>query len=446
MQKFSNSKIQSRSGVLALLCVSISSCTQSVPGQFRLKEADQAFESGIEVSVVEHSAAPVDVLWVIDNSASMLPSQTKLRNGLDKFAQRFLRKGTDIQIGVITTDAYVANPLWEKFLATPHKNGKAPRDVNPKWNADAAKLSPEKLLRTQGRENLSALVSSFKRQVSVGTDGMPEERGFGSVTQFLSDNEASGSPSRLFRKGSHRIVVFLSDENDQTIDPSNEGPEPRKLLFGDAYYLGKDRAVADRKLPAHFTIDCPAQSVDGVELTPLSVCARPELLQTIDEFKLSLDQFFRSLDGAASDASPNYAVVSIVPKNLDTIQTLRGARGAGLYIQAERYLRLAELAGGGSFSMDIGIEDYTEVLNRIGLEVERHSRKFSAESKYRLERAVEPGERVRVRIRSGSQDRILDPTQFQAKGKELQITDPAVVSQLRKGDRIYVRYQPATVI
>jgi hypothetical protein len=112
--KIETSRNASFAVALALLAAG---CTQSVPSQFKLLRAEDSAPAAFEVGevVVEKHGAPVDILWVVDNSASMLTSQTKLKNGLAAFARDYLTKdGTDIQLAVITTDTYVANNAWEK--------------------------------------------------------------------------------------------------------------------------------------------------------------------------------------------------------------------------------------------------------------------------------------------------------------------------------------------
>ena len=47
----------------------------------------------------------VDILWVIDNSGSMIEERLQLGQKFDKFMNRLLESGADFQIGVISTDA-----------------------------------------------------------------------------------------------------------------------------------------------------------------------------------------------------------------------------------------------------------------------------------------------------------------------------------------------------
>jgi hypothetical protein len=458
--------IRSQQSLLLIVALTVLGCTQSAPNQFvqlPSKDSTQAGQLLVDETVeekVEVSSLPVDILWVIDNSASMKPAQDKLSAGLSAFARKFLlKKGTDIQMAVITTDTFVANELWEKYLLTEvypgTKDKRTPKDFNKAWGADFARLAPSRILRSK---QANGLVSRFQSQVKVGTDGIYEERG-------LADNEAwdggarsnrSGSRegSPLFRKGSQRVIVFLSDEDDQTVPEHAAGPEPRKLLYRGAYYVGKDQAQADRILPDNFTIDCPASIVKDaegkdVELAPMSVCLRPGRAMSVAEFKTALDRFFSTLDGSTN---PNYLVASIVTKDLSTIQWLRSqVKNEITHERGERYIQLADLVGNGSFSMDIGAKSYAPILEKIGLEIEKRSiqrhvvKKFVPQTKIKLEFEPDPRIAIRLVIDGENGRRVLEKGQFTITRNILTITDETVIKSLKPGDSYFVDSQPGSI-
>lgn len=472
----------------AIFVVSISGCTRSP--QFKLQQTNEGFSSGFDVTETKKETALVDILWVVDNSKSMDPSQDKLKAGVSAFAKRFLKPENDIQMAVTTTDAFLANRKWEKYLTTriSTDDKKAPVDRNPRWNTRNATLKSGDILKTKGLRSLDELIAKFQKQVIVGTNGFTEERGFDSVLQFLDDNESSGSRTALFRKGSHRIIVFLTDEEEQSIDSDRDGKDLNdldRLFYWQNYYTGKDQAKADEILPTHITIQCPAQTVDGTTIDPISACARPDQLLSTQKFKGKLDEFFRRLDGASDSAYPNYGVVAIVTKTLSTINALKkssrdrvmsdaqkelaacesGAKKCSkaytdrqrmiskgemtlevVYQQCSRYIELADQMGSDSFSMDIGSEDYSEILNKIGLQIELHSKKFSAQTRYKLERTPVQGEELVVRWISQGREVVLKDTQYRVTGRDLDLIDPDMISRMRGGDKIQVTYQPATVL
>src|SRR5690606_30991539 len=60
----------------------------------------------------------IDLLLVVDNSASMDASQEKLRKGFESFAKKYMQPTWDIRVAVITTDTYMAHPSFSNHLGT----------------------------------------------------------------------------------------------------------------------------------------------------------------------------------------------------------------------------------------------------------------------------------------------------------------------------------------
>ncbi len=464
--------------------LAVAACTKQLPESFRILPAQEVMEAGFETGkeVIETTKAPVDILWVIDNSDSMEPSQTKLKDGIERFAKAYLNPEYDVRMAVITTDAFIADSLFEEFLDTRLVRGsymgKTPRQINPFWGPDHAKLisgkkdvpngrgSGRAILETRAPEGANAalwqkkLITDFKTNVAVGTKGLFEERGFASVLQLLKDNETSENESqRLFRKGSQRIIVFLSDEEEQTIDDSKLGA-PHMLLYNGYYYAGDDIREGEKILPSHFTNQCRSKVYRGETLKPMSICHKDEnLLLPVAEVKARLDAFFSELDGDSSKAHPNYVVVPIVGIELDTIKGLReayskylAARGKPDEISHEpgtRYVELAKLVGNGSFAMDIGVSDYAPILEKIGLVIESRSivKKFEKYSRYRLERVPTREEHMTVTlVRKDGTEEVIDPSRFELEREVLVITDKALLESFKPGDRLTVHYYPTTIL
>jgi len=89
----------------------LSGCTEQLPGSFRLQQQTETFSSKQEVNT------QIDLLWVVDNSASMDVSQEKLRKGFQSFAERYLQPTWDIRVAVITTDTYLANSAFQSWIS-----------------------------------------------------------------------------------------------------------------------------------------------------------------------------------------------------------------------------------------------------------------------------------------------------------------------------------------
>jgi hypothetical protein len=87
-------------GILAFL---LTSCTQQLPGEFMLSQQQESFRATTTINT------KLDILWVIDNSGSMEPIQTKVRAGMQQFAQQYMNPAWDIHVAAITTDTYLAD-------------------------------------------------------------------------------------------------------------------------------------------------------------------------------------------------------------------------------------------------------------------------------------------------------------------------------------------------
>lgn len=120
-----------------------------------------------------------DVLFVIDNSASMAEEQVRLGENFQAFVGVLAETSADFQIGVITTDA---------------------------TSSDAGRLIGE--LLTPDTPDLEA---AFAAAVTVGTDGSREEQGLWAATLAVD-----GRNPGFLRPASKLNVVFVSDEDDQS--------------------------------------------------------------------------------------------------------------------------------------------------------------------------------------------------------------------------------------
>lgn len=101
-----------KNAAITLTALSLASCTKPIPESFRYIQQEEEF--GASTSQEVNTA--IDILWVVDNSASMDVAQQKLRAGFAGFAQKYLSPNWDIRIAVITTDAYMAHPSFSDYL------------------------------------------------------------------------------------------------------------------------------------------------------------------------------------------------------------------------------------------------------------------------------------------------------------------------------------------
>lgn len=120
-------------------------CTGQIAGSFRLLQQFQTFSSQQAVNT------KIDLLWIVDNSSSMDTIQQKLRAGFQAFAATYMQPTWDIRVAVITTDTYMANPVFSGYLAktvptsvgytSAYIAGRKSTFVNPSWNASLVNLT-----------------------------------------------------------------------------------------------------------------------------------------------------------------------------------------------------------------------------------------------------------------------------------------------------------------
>lgn len=121
----------------------------------------------------------IDILWVVDNSRSMVEEQQNLSENLVSFF-RFLDEGdVDYQIAVTTTDAVSGGGA---FVGSPQI------------------LTPA----------TSAVLESFQANIQVGTTGSALEQGLAASLAAFERNPG------FLRPDAHLFVIFVSDEDDRS--------------------------------------------------------------------------------------------------------------------------------------------------------------------------------------------------------------------------------------
>lgn len=127
------------------------------------------------------AANRVDVLFVIDDSASMGPHQRRLADNLHVFADQLLATDVDFHVGVTTTDLFA-------------NDGRLLPTDGALW-IDRSTPDPDR---------------AFHDLARVGTQGSSAERGRAAAHAVLTSGLADG----FERAGADLHVVFVSDEDD----------------------------------------------------------------------------------------------------------------------------------------------------------------------------------------------------------------------------------------
>jgi hypothetical protein len=154
---------------------------------------DVTLEAVTEVFSQQAEKAKMDILWVIDNSGSMQDEQAALAYNFDVFIQDFITKGIDFKMGITTTDT------------TGNKAGR------PVYG------SLDQLTSTKLAENENQFLNDFSDMIQVGIKGSGYEKGIAAAEAF-SNNHAPNA----FRNDAYYVVVFVSDEDDQSAKTAPE--------------------------------------------------------------------------------------------------------------------------------------------------------------------------------------------------------------------------------
>ena len=316
------------------------------------------------------------------------------------------------------------------------------------------------------------LVNQFMINVTTGSSGHGSERGLGSFLQLLQDNENSNTA--FFRKGSLRGILFVSDEDDQTLDVDSQSVAAGDTVLHPWTDYGCDQAGLLARNPSlNITgtnglccndasnhcrygsggTSCASKTVDGYTYT-VSICPKAEKLLPIATVKQRVDQFFRQLDeiseNSSNDLGANYFVASIVALSGSSIQQLQNSRSGDDSIigapvthavdRGDRYIEFSNSVGNGSLALDIAASDYTPILDAVGRAI------IDKKGRFTLQRAPTRSEEMTVSIlhADGTQTPI-GASEYTIDGKSIVLKDPNLVLSFRAMDQILINYQPRTV-
>ena len=148
----------------------------------------------------QQPAARVDLLWVVDDTASMAEEQAALADGFETFLTSLEASDLSYHVGVVTTEA------TGELLGNP-------------WIVTRESDDP---------------VGDFARAVAVGTDGTADEAGLAAVVTALGDDLAAGA-NRGFRRADAVLhVIVVSDADDHSAALLDDPAASVEKLLADA--------------------------------------------------------------------------------------------------------------------------------------------------------------------------------------------------------------------
>ncbi|WP_413581137.1 hypothetical protein [Bdellovibrio sp. HCB288] len=170
-------QIARKSVVVASAISMLAGCGKSGGSYSTLADADSYKQEAAYVP------KKIDILWIIDNSGSMAPSQKNLSENFKSFIQRFQTNNNDFRMAVGTTDAWKSSSL-----------------ARLRNNAGYYVMDKS----TPNLENV------FINTVKQGVNGDGDERAFESMKDVLSLQ----ANSSFRRPDAFLAVIIVSDEED----------------------------------------------------------------------------------------------------------------------------------------------------------------------------------------------------------------------------------------
>lgn len=153
----------------------------------------------------------IDVLWIVDNSGSMLSSQQNLATNFPAFINKFTEKSFDFQVAVNASDAYLAqSPLWNNYYNQNPKpvyyEGQS-QSMKGKFRDGVGSTHSGFFVLTPTTPNLH---QNFVINAMLGVNGRGDERMFQSLEQTLLSPHNAG----FVREDGFLAVILLTDEDD----------------------------------------------------------------------------------------------------------------------------------------------------------------------------------------------------------------------------------------
>jgi hypothetical protein len=186
--------------------LALSGCGQS-GSNFSVLPTAQSFKQGSKIANNK-----VDVLWVIDNSGSMSPLQTRLANNFGAFIGDMQAKNFDFKISVTTTDSYKADPTLVGYNSGNAWMAKFRDGTDATSHTGIFTIIP----------TTPSLQSVFITNATQGIGGSGDERAFSSFRTALNSPMNAG----FLRSDSFLAVVILSDEDDFSGNGRSAGAFP----------------------------------------------------------------------------------------------------------------------------------------------------------------------------------------------------------------------------
>lgn len=160
----------------------------------------------------------VDVLWVVDNSSSMLDEQAQLGREFASFVEALSTLGADVHLAAVSTDiseggAFRRGPgdVIAKGCFSPPDDLASCGQRDPVLKTSDYKVDPND---PGSAIDATRLAADFRCLGQTGDCGEPIEMGLDAVRLALSPENLAGPNQNFLRDDAYLVVIFLSDEDD----------------------------------------------------------------------------------------------------------------------------------------------------------------------------------------------------------------------------------------
>lgn len=160
-------------------------------------------EEKVEEGAVEELNQKVDILFIVDNSASMDSHQRNLSANMSLFTSGFMsNQMLDFHIGSISSEPriYGSAPCCGQLFGNPRVVSKSTHNV----------------------------VQAIQRNVVLGTSGGGQEMFFYPLKAALTEPLLSGHNAGFYRQGASLVVIFITDAEDQSTTAAS-GMSPQQI-------------------------------------------------------------------------------------------------------------------------------------------------------------------------------------------------------------------------
>ncbi|MCC6278669.1 MAG: hypothetical protein IT289_12205 [Oligoflexia bacterium] len=224
------------------LVLAIANCGPKSPRLVNPVEKPVPFQLDDQVIEIPGDAK-VDIVFVMDNSKSMLPHMVNLQNNIDRFVGAFAKNSMiDYHIGVLaiydSKQPREKNPSFDVFPLGQLLPLTDPSVAAPAWNPEHPN-KPRKVLegpRFVTRQTVK-MQKTLGDTINIGWWHGPEyEELFSPVLAAISPENQTGANAGFFRSDAYLVVIMVTDADDDS-----EGISPEQLYYKLLDFKGNER-------------------------------------------------------------------------------------------------------------------------------------------------------------------------------------------------------------